>query len=68
MIIGGGNPAALQSNVTLRFSLTVTEVEGFVMKCGDTGKQIVFFVVYITCQYNDQHSLGKYYLVYVLLK
>ena len=37
--MGGGNPAALQCNVTFCFSLTVTEGGGFVMKCGNSGKQ-----------------------------
>jgi len=37
--MGGGKPAALQCNVTFCFSLTVTEGEGFVMKCGNSGKQ-----------------------------
>jgi len=39
VIIGGGNPAALQSIVTLCFSSTVMEGEGFVMKRGNSGKQ-----------------------------
>jgi len=37
--MGGGNPAALQCNVTLCFSLTVTKGGGFEIKLGDSGKQ-----------------------------
>jgi len=39
--MGGGKPAALQCNVRFCFSLTVTEGEGFVMKCGNSRKKIL---------------------------
>ena len=44
VITGGGNPVALQGNVTFCFSFTIMEGEGFVTKCGDSVnivKQIV---------------------------
>ena len=55
--MGGGNPAALQCNVTLCFSLTVMEGEGFVMKCGDSGKQNIILLF---------HSVAKFYHLPVL--
>ena len=39
VITGGGNPAALHGNVTFCFSFTVTEEEGFAIKCGNSEKK-----------------------------
>ena len=41
MITGCGKPAALQGNEIFCFSLTVTEGGGFVMKCGNSEKEIL---------------------------
>ena len=47
--MGGGNSVALQCNVKLCFTLTVTEGEGFATKWGSSGKKCISFHSFATC-------------------
>ena len=47
VITGCGNPAAPQSNVTFCFSLTVTEEGCFVIKYGNSEKEVSFVSIAI---------------------
>lgn len=48
VITGGGNPVALQGNVTFCFSLTVMEGGGFITKFGDSVNMIKQMVLVMT--------------------
>ena len=57
--MGGGNPVALQFNVKLCFTSTVTEGGGFVMKWGSSGKKCISFHSFATSIMTNKVKVKK---------